>query len=312
MKKHKRRIRIPIRIEETVLFDSDRTCCLCRTSNAVQVHHIDGNPGNNVIDNLAVLCINCHDQVTKKGGITRNTSPGLVRKYQDEWYKIVRKKKEKQISDVKIKNLSGRKILNLLAIHEIRKIKASLSAIKNAKGYEKELSKLHAFVGFEYDAMVKLELLGALSTFSALDFKGTNVSGLAQYVSCLATLALPITSLVSPSKSKLSKDEEDVLLAASGMGLSDCYLAIHRKLDLNIIDAEAKIMWAVLRFVHLNKYNSLKKEILRDFKYIKETAKKRDFNDAYRWLDFLEKDALALEPPLPQLPRDIESKLNFG
>jgi len=308
MKKQKRRTKIPIRIEETVLFDSNRTCCLCRASNAVQVHHIDGNPDNNIINNLAVLCINCHDQVTKKGGITKNTSPGLVRRYQDEWYKIVRKRKEKQISDVKIKNLSERKILNLLAIHEIRKINASLSVIRDAKEYEKELSKLYAFAG-EYDSIVKLELLGALSSFRILDFKGTAASELAYYVSCLVTIALPITSLVTPSKSKFSRNEEDVLLAASSMGLSMCYLAVHRKLDLNIIDAGAKIMWTVLRLVRLNKYHNLEKEILGDFRHLKEIAKTKDFNDAYRWLDFLEKDALALNPPLPQLPKDIENKI---
>lgn len=311
MKKHKRRIRIPIRIEEAVLFDSDRTCCLCRSSNAVQVHHIDGNPGNNTIDNLAVLCINCHDQITKKGGITKNTSPGLVRKYQDEWYKIVRKRKAKQISDVKIRDLSERKVLNLLAIHEIRNIKASLSAIRDVREYEKELNKLRAFVGFEYDSIVKLELMGALSSFTIFDFKTESASELAYHISCLTTAALPISSLVSSSKSKISKSDKDVLLAAATMGFSMCYLPTHRKLDLNIIDAGAKIMWDVLRFLHLNKCRSLEKEILRYFERLKEIAKTKDFNDAYRWLDFMEKDALALDPPLPQLPEDIESKLKF-
>jgi len=35
-------------------------CEDCRDSNNIQIHHKDGNPNNNSLDNLLVLCKNCH------------------------------------------------------------------------------------------------------------------------------------------------------------------------------------------------------------------------------------------------------------
>jgi 5-methylcytosine-specific restriction endonuclease McrA len=35
-------------------------CKICGYDKSVTVHHIDGNPANNALDNLVVLCWNCH------------------------------------------------------------------------------------------------------------------------------------------------------------------------------------------------------------------------------------------------------------
>lgn len=303
MKQQKKRTKISSRVEDTVLFDSDKTCCICGESNAIQIHHIDGNHSNNVIDNLAVLCISCHDQVTKKGGVSKSISPGLVRRYRDTWYKTVQTKREKQISNAKTQSFSKRKILDLLAIHEIRKISASLSCMKDEE-YEKELNKLFAFTK-EYDVEVRLELSGIL--FNSQSF---HTSRLAYLVSCLAIDMLPIVSLVSPSRLKTPTKENYIFLVVSNIGFEMCYLPMYRKYDLDIIDAGAKVLWTVLRFAYLNKLQRLEKEVRKYFSRLKEIAKIKEYNDVFRWLDFMEKDAVTLEPPLPQLPRDVESKIS--
>ena len=77
-----------------VMFASDRTCCVCRVrGKAVQIHHIDENPSNNVFENLSVLCLECHNETQSKGGFHRKLNPNLIVKYRDEWIDRVRSRR---------------------------------------------------------------------------------------------------------------------------------------------------------------------------------------------------------------------------
>lgn len=68
------------------MFASDSTCCVCRErGKAVQLHHIDEDPSNNAPENIAVLCLECHNQTQTSGGLGRRLSDALVVKYRDEW-----------------------------------------------------------------------------------------------------------------------------------------------------------------------------------------------------------------------------------
>ena len=85
-KTKKTRIQIPNDISNEVLKLSDMTCCVCRDRKKyVQIHHIDENPANNTIDNLAVLCLQCHTN-TMKGGFGKILNKDLIIRYRDEWY----------------------------------------------------------------------------------------------------------------------------------------------------------------------------------------------------------------------------------
>jgi len=77
---------IPEDVAAKVLFDQDRTCCVCRQrGKRVQIHHIDEDPSNNDPHNLAVLCFDCHDQTQIKGGFGRTLNATQVTTYRDDW-----------------------------------------------------------------------------------------------------------------------------------------------------------------------------------------------------------------------------------
>lgn len=81
-----RRPKIPPRLEEEVLFRSAHVCCICRVRGKdVQIHHINGRPTDNDFDNLAVLCLDCHSQVTGTRGLGKSYRAGEVRKYKRSW-----------------------------------------------------------------------------------------------------------------------------------------------------------------------------------------------------------------------------------
>ena len=57
----------------------------------VIIHHLDGNANNNIYDNLAVLCLSCHDQAHTSRKLTRNLRPEHISDFKEEWREVCRK-----------------------------------------------------------------------------------------------------------------------------------------------------------------------------------------------------------------------------
>src|SRR6266516_5334091 len=86
---------IPSRIAAGLMFANDHTCCICREKGKdVQIHHIDGDDTNNINENLAVLCLDCHSKVTGPRGLGRSFSDEEVRKYKHDWESIVERRRQ--------------------------------------------------------------------------------------------------------------------------------------------------------------------------------------------------------------------------
>ena len=80
------RVPIPQDIANEILFRQDRACCVCQErGKRVQIHHIDEDPSNNELSNLAVVCFNCHDETQIKGGFGRTLNAGQITRYRDDW-----------------------------------------------------------------------------------------------------------------------------------------------------------------------------------------------------------------------------------
>jgi hypothetical protein len=86
----KKRIPVQPPAAAKALFLSDRTCCVCRIpGKAVQLHHLDEDPGNNARDNLSVLCLECHQKTQLRGGFDRKLDADQVVLYRADWHRIV-------------------------------------------------------------------------------------------------------------------------------------------------------------------------------------------------------------------------------
>lgn len=91
-----RQTEVPYALAARILFQADRTCCVCRTAGkSVQIHHIDGNHENHEPRNLAVLCLECHGLTLMKGGFHRKLDPDQVTLYRDDWDLFVAKRRAK-------------------------------------------------------------------------------------------------------------------------------------------------------------------------------------------------------------------------
>ena len=81
---------IPKEIAAKVLFKSDRTCVICRNKGKpIQIHHADDDNLNNDINNLVVLCLDCHNETQIKGGFHRKLDAEQIILYRDDWYSII-------------------------------------------------------------------------------------------------------------------------------------------------------------------------------------------------------------------------------
>lgn len=89
----KDRTSIPEAVRVDVLAACNNRCCVCQTP-FVQIHHIDEDPSNNEIENLAPLCPNCHTQAHHKGNIVTNLTPGRIVELRDRWYAYCEKRKD--------------------------------------------------------------------------------------------------------------------------------------------------------------------------------------------------------------------------
>lgn len=82
----KQRTTIPPDVTAQLLFQNRHRCCIChKPRKAVQIHHIDGNPSNNAPENLAVLCVDHHSQVSSRQGFGKDYSQREVTLFKESW-----------------------------------------------------------------------------------------------------------------------------------------------------------------------------------------------------------------------------------
>jgi|TARA_Y100000294_G_scaffold109773_1_gene101863 hypothetical protein len=58
-----------------------------------QIHHINDDPSDNLFENLAVLCLDCHNETQIKGGFARKLDSDQVVLFRDDWLtRVVRQR----------------------------------------------------------------------------------------------------------------------------------------------------------------------------------------------------------------------------
>ena len=85
----------PKPIETAVLTQSRRRCCLCfalrndAAEKSGQIAHLDDNPSNNDLDNLAWLCLYHHAQLHVRSTMTKGLTPEEVKDHRESLYRAI-------------------------------------------------------------------------------------------------------------------------------------------------------------------------------------------------------------------------------
>jgi hypothetical protein len=164
----KSRLPIPGDVVDEVLYRNDHTCCICNLPRKhVQIHHIDEDPSNWSIVNLAVVCLDCHSLVTGRQGLGRRYGVGEVRKYKRAWEQVVlyRRSKYRPPSRADQRELIGQidvMICQILATRDDARRKELLEIIYN----------LHLWRGTPRIQKQIVEGFGHLAVMSGLSMPG--------------------------------------------------------------------------------------------------------------------------------------------
>ena len=79
------RPKIPDSTRANLLHQNQHACCICGHA-GVQIHHINGDPTDNKISNLAVLCLPHHSQATSgSGGLAALLKAADILSYKRRW-----------------------------------------------------------------------------------------------------------------------------------------------------------------------------------------------------------------------------------
>ncbi len=309
--KSNNRKQIPRNRADTILFEADRTCCICEdSSKPVQIHHLDGNSNNNATNNLVVLCLDHHHEASVGSGIGRGLTAGQIQKYHDKWLEKIHNKRGSVLKTFTINEESHECLLEALACHEIRKIKTLLFETE----WDKQIpiiNSLYQYSSYSYGYYARAEILYTLNVLADRTRSGMPVKIVSE-IENLAFSTLPIISLVHRSKEPISENTKKLFRSSMEVGFSISYDGVKYLRNLKIVAAGARILSATLRYAHLNDLQDLKVEVLEEFSRLIDQGTEKDFEDAIRWLQFERDDALALdEDQLPNLPKDILEKLNI-
>lgn len=94
-----------------LLWCNRRTCCVCRKSHkSVIVHHIKewSISRDHSIENLAVLCLDCHDLAHTKKQLSQNLDSRELQKSKIRWEMIVSKQDIQTLFNLKVQSKSAR------------------------------------------------------------------------------------------------------------------------------------------------------------------------------------------------------------
>ncbi len=123
MKKTKKaqRKRIPTPTQVTIISKNLNVCCVCKERGVgTNLHHIDSDPANNNEDNIAILCVQEHDQHHRPNAYdkTKHLELGAekIREYKNEWEKTVEECKSDNPKIIAVVNTYG----SFESIHSVR------------------------------------------------------------------------------------------------------------------------------------------------------------------------------------------------
>lgn len=295
---------------DSIVFESDRTCCICEDrgrDRSIQIHHIDGNPANNAVENLAVLCLEHHNEASTPAGNARALTAGVVRKYSRSWNRKVRERRRRRSYQPR-RGASGEarhdEILEALACHEIVRLNYRLSRaeITDEKQLVELFDDLFVFADYRYGFRVRSELLSGMSSLAGSARFGI-APEIAHRIESLTTNSFRIFSLVGKDSNPLHSEELQLLTRGASIGFSLAYDGIKYLSNIHIVEAGTRILWVVLRYARLNGHTDVEERALKEFSRLKEVAVERKFALAWQQIEFDRLDSLAIDSnDLPDFP----------
>lgn len=272
----KKRTKIPPETDGLLLYMTDYRCCVCN-KRGDHIHHLDGNPGNNNLDNLAFLCFDDHDLASLKGTLRKKLSKEAIINYRNHHYHVIenRRKNELGAFDKPISKLTEEKLLtvtkNALIILELENIKTKFfpSDWHQRAAIIKDLNKYanHKNNRLSYDIFEFLSLAASQTRNGMPENVASNILG------CILSFC--------PSFYVKQERKQVIELAKQCIHIGE-NIAYDSFVHLKKIDV-AMYGLTIIKFIYReakrNEIIELKNEVEKSYEELKSTLKRPERND---------------------------------
>ena len=138
MQNKKKRVRVDNDIRAQLAYMSNHICCVCCMPNKqLQIHHLNNDPSCNDIDNLCLLCLECHNKTLVSGGFANRLSCTDIKFFRDRLYE----------RNINIREAVDNKTIDaMLGVHEIGNEEALLYKIQENCTFEEHNPELSGFI----------------------------------------------------------------------------------------------------------------------------------------------------------------------
>jgi len=303
----KSRRSIPERVASRVMFMADQLCCACH-SRGDHIHHIDGNPENNDVDNLVLLCFTHHDEVTTKEGIRRRLTPGVLRRYRTQLYREVQHKRTLPTLERPSEKLF-QLMLDAVTVREIQRLSYGVNWDNSHDVSELFCSMriCQEYSGIRARQEVLITLLDG--SYHTKYRRTKNFRSLAKDICDIAYEVSPITNFRTKSTTKVTGGELGLISYALEIGAQVAYNGVLKVHDFVVANAGGELLWKILRFVRLNRLRKLKKDVLREFDNVIDAAKRSGDQRMVDLILLYRQHGLTGDHLYPILPDAIEEQI---
>lgn len=298
---------IPIKIQGELLFKSDRECVVCsEPKRGDQIHHIDGNPSNNAIDNLVLLCFDCHHDASVTNGLRKGLIPSAIKLYRDHKYEVVAVKRANALKafNSPIGELNTEEMLtvtkNALIMIELEKIKAEFKNMES-DDYDLILEKISVF-----SEHTNFRLAVDVFNFIALIADYARIGLPADKAFAIYRLILSFF----PYSSSEADSKKVIMLASQciGIGFSLVYDSVVYTRDLKVsVHGLMILKYAYLRGKQ-ERLDAIMEEVRRTYTEIEKAAQRDDAKGKQEAIQLIELFKQDLEDPTlayPVFPKNL-------
>lgn len=277
---------------------------MCERSD-VQIHHLDGDPSNNEIENLALLCLTHHHEASVQSGIARKLSPETIRRYRKDRYERIERRRRMQ-NVVEPRTRAEERFetyVQAVEVSEIRKLRAQLAFGELAEA-EPLILKLYDY--WMCGDQTKIAILEALYE-PASKAKDGLTAQLSFQIQNIAVNVLPLQHFrARPTRRKLCSIDRALYELSIQIGFELAYQGALYLKNLPIVKDGADLLWRAFRVAWQHHCKELLTMATQEFKSAINAAERAGFTEAQRLLISFQNQATQADSGYPLVDDDLE------
>ena len=264
----RRRRRISDNHVAALQFRADLRCCLCPyvgdlppRPRSGQIHHIDGNPANGAIENLAWLCLEHHEEVGKTGRSSRRIHAKALIRFRDELERRIQRQRRRSPDPREPGRRWFAAALDAGIVLDVYRRRVDASG--EWADIEGEVSTLGSYPE-EMGHEARRAILDSLDTLaSGARFKMPHA--VAASISRVTIDLLPLSLLHGERRRRPLRLDIDLLIRATAVGEALAYDGALKLGNIRIAEEGCDILWRVLSFAVIHKNGRLRVVVTRSF-----------------------------------------------